>query len=534
MGNWWTVAENELLLLTSRFHGKRKLLVAIILAVFAAHYYVIFTMVQPLLFIPDVKESILSNKELVYYFILLIYFFGGVMVFFTPISGTLREVNVIPIEIVLSSPIKPRHVFLGQFVSRAVVYTTITLLILVPFDVIMSLLFDASILGILVFNILTIFYVLFFLWLSVLIIAVIMSKLGHSSRGQDIAKAINMLLGGLVFVVLYLTGYFSGSINLTTLTFLLDLGYFLPYGWIANTISFYILGYPENVPVLLNLACTALTFAAVIFGGYYIAERFYVVEPVELHRVTIKHEFWFYKFIRKVIPGKLGELTVLHFKEFSRYYESLSKFAYSLAISIVLIYVMTSAFAQLGEDLLFFIISFILPYAIPLIGVMISSDITIRGKEKLWIYRHIPYGVRYFVLGKFIQSSILLLPVAIVIPLLLYFTYPPLFGGSILLFFLAYSLTLAFSVTAISVGIFCINPAFKEKSAKFTINVLITMGITMFLPLFAIPITIASALFSQASIHTLVFLMSGTFAVIDIVAGIVLMWLGMKRLSSIE
>jgi len=534
MGNWWTVAENELLLLTSRFHGKRKLLVGIIIAIFAVYYYIVFTMIQPLFFLPEVKEMLLSNKELVYYFILLIYFFSGVMVFFTPISGTLREVNVIPIEIVLSSPIKARHVFLGQFVSRAVVYTIITLLVIVPFDVIISLAFNASLVGILVFNVLTLLYVLFFLWLSVLVIAVIMSKLGQSSRGQDIAKAINMLLGGLVFVILYLTGYFSGSINLTTLAFLLDLGYYLPYGWVANTISFYILGHPENVPVLLNVALLLLTFATAGFGGYYIAERFYVVEPVEIHRVTIKHEFWFYKIIRKIVPGKLGELTVLHFKEFSRYYESLSKFAYSLVISIVLIYVMTSAFSSLGEDLLFFLIAFIIPYAIPLIGVMLSSDITIRGKEKLWIYRHIPYGIRYFILGKFIQSLMLLLPVALIIPLLLFIMYSSLFTGSILLFFLTYSIVLAVSVTAINVGIFCINPAFKEKSAKFTVNVLITMGITMLLPLFAIPITIASALFSQASIHTLVFLMSGTFAVIDVVAGVILMWLGMKRLSSIE
>lgn len=534
MGNWWTIAENELLLLTSRFHGKRKLLVGIIIAAFALYYYIAFSMIQPLFLIPGVKESILANKELIYYFILLIYFFVGVMVFFTPISGTLREVNVIPIEIVLSSPIKPRHVFLGQFISRAVIYSIITLLVIVPFDAILSTIFNATIFELLLFDILTIIYVLFFLWISVLVIAIIMSKLGQSSRGQDIAKAINMLLGGLVFVILYFTGYFSGSINLTTLTFLLDSGYYLPYGWVANTISFYILGYPENASVFLDFTLIALTFIAVIFGGYYIAERFYVVEPVEMHHVTIRHEAWIYKFIRKTIPGKLGELTVLHFKEFSRYYESLSKFLYSLVISIVIIYVMTSAFASLGEDILFFLVSFILPYAIPLIGVMLSSDITIRGKEKLWIYRHIPYGIRYFVFGKYIQSAMLLLPVAVIIPLLLFFLYPSVFTSAILLFFLGYSIILALSVTAISVGIFCVNPAFKEKSAKFTVNVLITMGITMFLPLFVIPITIASALFAEVSMHTLVFLMSGTFAIIDVIAGVVLIWLGIKRLSTIE
>ena len=535
MGTWWTIAENELLLLTSRFHGKRKLLVGIIIAAFAIYYYIMFSLIQPFFFIPGIKEFLLGNKELLYYFIVLIYFFAGVMVFFIPISGTLREVNVIPIEIVLSAPVKARHIFLGQFISRAVIYSIITLLIIIPFNVIISLLFSVPIFGILLFDLLTLVYVLLFLWLSVLVIAVIMSKLGQSSRGQDIAKAINMLIGGLVFVVLYLTGYFGGSINLTTLNVLIDLGNYLPYGWVANIISFYVLSYPENIPILLDFAWTSLTFIAVIAGGYYISERFYVVEPVEVHRVTIIHELFFYRLLRRAIPGKLGELTVLHFKEFSRHYESLSKFAYSLVISIILIYVMTSAFASIGEDLLLFIMAFIIPYSIPLIGVMISSDITIRGKEKLWIYRHISNGIRYFVLGKFVQSSILLVPVALVIPILLYLMYPTLITGYNFLILLLYSVVIAFSVTAINVGIFCINPAFKEKSAKFTINILIVLGITMFLPIFAIPISFASAIISnESSMQNVIFVLLETFASIDVIAGVILLWMGIKRLSTIE
>ncbi len=533
MADWRVIAENELRLMTSRFHNKRKLLIAVVLVPTAIYFYIINHFLAPFFSSPEVKTMLETFPSILVWVLHFLLFYAFVMAAFTPLSGTLREATAEPIEVLLSTPIKPQHVLVGRFIARSLIYIMGAIILFAPLDVLFYIVYESSILALIVVNCLIAVMVAVAVWISILSISIIMSKFGKTERGRDIAKALNLILALLLFIFLYGSGWFSGSISPEQASRLTRVLEYLPSGWVANIISEIVIGVSPEIPLYVNIGALSIFCASVFFIGYHAAGRFYSLEPVETVKVTVIKENFGYSFIRKIIPGKLGELTVLHFKEFARYMESLSRFVYGLAISVFILYMMAISMSKTSQGMDILVYSFVTVYCVPFITLLVAGDITIRGKEKLWIFRHAPRGILLFVLGKYIQSIIVQLPIVIAVPLTFHFLNPNLPMKSLIELALI-AFTLLFGCTAEIIGIFCLNPAFKEKSAKYTINTLIYVALTMFVPMFIFFGIVASGSPPEQGLENLLTIIRWAPVGLSLLLGFTLMFLGIKNLSRME
>lgn len=530
MAKWLVIAENEIMLMTSRFHGHRKILFGIIIAVIMAYIASIYMLLVPLLASEYVIDFLRTNTELIYFFLSFSLLYGFTISILVPISGTLREANVVPLEIILSSPTKPQDVFFGTFVSKALFYAIGTFILLLPFDVVFIMVFNMDIIGFLIFNVLTILLIVTGVWISTLAIGLVMSRLARTSRGQDIAKALNVVLAIILFVIMYSAGLFNPS-EMFLNPYSMEWSTYLPSGFAVSLILALVL----DIPAQISVEYAAIGFFGFVFAsfiaGYKLSGRFFNLEPVEATTVTIRREAKIYDIVRKIVPGTLGETTVLHLKDFARRMESMSKFIYGFVLSIILMYALLSGLREIGE-VLQWILMFIIPYTLSLVVLLLGSDIMIRGKDTLWIFRRIPKGIKKFVFGKYIQVYILELPIALIIPIALMFMVPGIQIDFVVQLTVVCIIALA-GYTAEIIGIFCINPAFHEKSAKFGINILIFMLLAMGLPpftVFLLPltflITISYEMFFQVFSLLLILISVGI--------GTILMVLGIARLENIE
>jgi len=537
MADWRVIAENELRLMTSRFHNKRKLLIAVVLVPTATYFYIINHFLAPFFSSPEVKTMLKMFPLTLVWLLHFLLFYAFVMAAFTPLSSTLREATAEPIEVLLSTPIKPEHVLVGRFIARATIYVMGAIILFAPLDVLFYIVYESSILDLIIVNFLVAVMIAIAVWISILSISIIMSKLGKTERGRDIAKALNLILALILFIFLYGSGWFSGSISPEQASRFTRVLECLPSGWVANIISEVIIGISPEIPLYVNIGALSALCASVFFVGYHLASRFYSLEPVETVKVTVIKEGFGYSLIRKIIPGKLGELTVLHFKEFTRYMESLSRFIYGLAISVFILYMMSISMSKTpeGTDMGYwiFVYSFATVYCVPFITLLVAGDITIRGKEKLWIFRHAPKGILLFVLGKYIQSIIVQLPIVIAVPLTFHFINPTLTMKALMELALI-AFILLFGCTAEIIGIFCLNPAFKEKSAKYTINTLIYIALTMFTPMFIFFGIVTSGPPPEQGLENLLTIIRLAPVGLSLLLGFTLMFLGIRNLSQIE
>ncbi len=118
---WFQTAKSEFLIQTSRFRGKRKIVLpaALVFAIAWATYIVPWFMLRLIGNSPEVN-------------LLLIAIFPGLMrsvilfiwlwLLFYPISSALREIKIGQWEILLSHDVRTRTITFGAFVSKIPVY----------------------------------------------------------------------------------------------------------------------------------------------------------------------------------------------------------------------------------------------------------------------------------------------------------------------------------------------------------------------------------------------------------------------------
>ena len=129
-----------------------------------------------------------------------------------------------------------------------------------------------------------------------------------------------------------------------------------------------------------------------------------------------------------------------------------------------------------------------------MVGPMLGSMIMVRSKDIIWTFKKSPKGISSLVYS-FIQVNyflifLLIFPIVIVISIFSEFNL--LYS----IIFLVSTNIWVFSALAISIGIQCWRPAFKERSPKMTVNIFITMAIYM--PIFFLMIE----LFNILSVYT--------------------------------
>ncbi|MFX1452260.1 MAG: hypothetical protein ACFFCM_15590, partial [Promethearchaeota archaeon] len=287
---------------------------------------------------------------------------------------------------------------------------------------------------------------------------------------------------------------------------------------------------PDFLPLeifILFIGLASIFFLGVFFLGYHYGDRFYSLElGTQTETISISQESRTYKFFRYIF----GPIFVAQAKEFFRRKENLFRVFYGMVLAMLLpissaIFTnQTLDFTQILEgdiysreyNILF--TGFI--FAI-MIGPMLGSMIMVRSKDMIWVFKKSPRGVSSLIYS-FIQVNyflIFLLIIPIIIVVSIFSGYNLLYA---IIFFISTNIW-AFSALAVSVGIQCWRPAFKEKSPKMTVNILITMAIYM--PIFFLVIEF----FYLLSIYINILV-----PIILLLISIIMIRFGIKKLDNLE
>jgi hypothetical protein len=118
---------------------------------------------------------------------------------------------------------------------------------------------------------------------------------------------------------------------------------------------------------------------------------------------------------------------------------------------------------------------------LPIITVMVTGEVTVKGRELLYIYKKVPRAVWKFLKAMVLKSWLVVVPIAAVTSLLT----SPLQPGTTLAIALVNTGLMAIFSSANAVfvtGLFLVNPAFSDRSPKLFLNVFIALfgGIAMF------------------------------------------------------
>jgi hypothetical protein len=418
-----------------------------------------------------------------------------VMVLVYPISYALQEIRIGQWEIMLSNNVKSRDMLLGMFLGKIPSYS---LLILFMAPVLISpfmIIYEVSLIGQLLSYLVIAIFAFSTLLLSTIVSTAIQAKLGDSARGNDIAKAMSLVVVVLFLLPLYSIMYFSEGI-----AHLLGLDVFLllPSTWGADIITWItiyfngidlptssilifeeILGLPAIIDALLIGGFAVLVIAL----GLIVPDRLFSFEggPRTEKVTTVGRENIVLRGIRKVAPGSFGLLLVSTLKDFGRKAQNISKVIYGMFLSILLPIMMTaSGLASRGDsEFLLVMISFMLSMVLGMIcGITFGGIGFLESKDHLWIIKSTPNGVSKFIKARLVEGflfgiPIVLVPVSIT-PLIL------ALGIFDIFVILIHAYIVLVGSILVGVGFTAINPAYENsKSGAFYVNTFTSITMIM-------------------------------------------------------
>jgi len=391
----------------------------------------------------------------------------------------------------------------GMFLGKVPVYGLLIVyaapIILSPF----ALFFQVSLLGQIIMYLTIFFVAIGTLFLSTLITTAIQAKLGESSRGNDIAKALAMVVAVIVLVPMYGLMYFAESLSA-----ILGMDVFLifPFTWGADIISWSVIifngiGIPftafASILKLNAISDFALfvTFTGfIVFLAYISADRIltFGAGPRIEKITTVGEENFIIKSIRRISPGAFGVLIVTSIKEFTRKMQNVSRLLYGVALSVLLPVILSYSIGSVPEEIPPDLNALFMMLMIIFMGMMLAmiTGVTFGGigflesKDQLWIMKSAPHGVSKFAKARILESFILAIPIAIVPSI----TVTIVFGFNILeaLVMLAYTYLSTCGAVLLSTGITANNPAYEDqRSSAFYINTFASIFLIMLVILFS-------------------------------------------------
>ena len=163
--------------------------------------------------------------------------------------------------------------------------------------------------------------------------------------------------------------------------------------------------------------------------------------------------------------------------------------------------------------------------------VYINGDVTVRGKENLFIYRKAPSGERRYILAMLMKGWLMAVPIAGVITAVTSVLSPQ----STFISFLSSTVSMMLFIiayTAFILGLFLMNPVFTTKSSKLGLNIVVAVAVSI--GLFAISLfslmrvgiwsVAIEGIFSLQMVHT----------VLSWLVSLMFLYLGKRRISRIE
>jgi hypothetical protein len=491
---WYQVAKSEFLIQTSRFRGKRRIVLpaAFIFVIVWAIYILPTIMAQIIgqlsssvtILLTGIFPGLMRSAMLLVWLLLVIY----------PMSSALREIKIGQWEILLSHDVRTRSIMFGSFLARIPVYGLIALalapLLVAPF----AYIFQISLIGQLLMYLIIFLVAISTLWLSTFLTTAIQARLGDSPRGNDLAKALTWVLAIIMVIPLYSLIYYSTSVS----QFLgLDVFLIFPFTWGADLISWtaiYFEGVSFSQPIINAFQSTLgfgwstdlllfSVFTLVIVGlSFASAGRLFRIGagPRMEKIVTARRDGPFMRLIRRAYPGSFGILLTATLKDFMRKAQNVSQLAYLVIMSIMFPLLLNSLYslrAVIDPTEISYITGAVLGIIISAVGGLTFGGIGfLDSKDQLWIIQTAPKGVSKFVRARIAEAFLMVLIVATIPAISLYFVLDYSLVDTLLLWVYMYAALC--SAAMVGIGVSANNPMYDDtQSAAFRLNRLITGGI---------------------------------------------------------
>lgn len=523
MRKWLAIARNEYRIRTSGIRKIRPFFPFIVVAILALYVFYVAPAIFELLRI-ELLLFFLSHTAVEKVQALLFMFFILFLTF--PISLTLQQPQIVQQEIVLAAPVRPKEMLLGRFLGEIPLYSIFIALVAGSFAAILELIgLDA-----IQMVITMVVFILIFLsahWIGTVIAAVLRSRLEKTAAGKDIGKALALVIALPMVALMY--AIMSGQVFEAlddpgangALKILLDI---MPTSWGANVIVGFAT-HPGDIsavigPTLAQVGGLVLFLLAAFWLGGKAANKAFNLEPSTIASVRAKPEGFFYRGIRYIVGGRsFGTLLVSIFKDYGRRLENISKVIYILGLLVLLNVFFYAGMAEEESDAAIFSI---LPsiFMLAFFAVFIMGEVTIRGKENLFIYRKAPRGESRLIKAKLTQGIISVIPMSLAtmaIPLLFSLRAPI----TDLLLIFGFVVVVMTAYIILTLGLFLLNPIFTEDPRDIMSNGMIVMMISIFS-------------FIGSLILFDIYWGMVSMAAISWILGLFILFLGIKRLRMME
>ncbi|NHJ15196.1 MAG: hypothetical protein EAX95_16055 [Candidatus Thorarchaeota archaeon] len=513
---WATIARTEFRVMTARFRKKRLHVLLLILIIGLVWAFVIVPRIMSGfldLFSAQVQQILQVAYPGVMRAVILILW---TMVLIYPISYSLQEIRIGQWEIILSNNVSTRDLLFGIFLAKIPSYSLLVLfmapLLVSPFIIF----YEVSIIGQLTAYLVIAVFVLTTLLLSTVISTAIQAKLGESARGNDIAKAM-----GLIIVFVFLLPLYGFLYLAEAFAELLGLNVFLvlPSTWAADSITWITIyfngqGLPSEVTAVFegilglgigsDLILVGVFALAVLILGVVAPDRIFSLEAGARTEAvtTVGKENLVLRAIRRVVPGSFGSLIVIMLKDFGRKAQNTTKIVYGVSLSIIVPFMLSlSSLTSIQDPVLILVfISFFVGMILGIMGGVTFGGVGfLESKDHLWIIKSAPRGVSRFLAARIIDAFLFAIPMAMSPVLILAVVIPlPIIDSGIMLL---HAYLILCSTILIGIGLTAMNPAYEDmKSSAFHINAFVTLIISLFAIILGFVIEFTTGIFFENAV----------------------------------
>ncbi|MBN2229372.1 MAG: hypothetical protein JW779_07230 [Candidatus Thorarchaeota archaeon] len=552
---WLAIAKAEFQVLFASMRSHRKTYVSI-LAIIAFSWAMVIAPVVIGYFIGLIipMESLQPLLQLIFPGLMrTIVLFLWILLLLFPLSYALQEIKIGQWEIFLSNNVSTRNIMAGTFLGKIPLFGLIVVffspLLITP----LVLAFEVNIVGqIMLYGVITLL-ALGTIWLSNFITSIIQARLGDSSRGNDIAKALSMVIAIIVIIPMYGLMFF-----LPTVSEMMGMDAFLllPPTWFADTLSWLAITFNgvgltvDQTTIFGNFLQLDLLVSSLLMGGFVFAtiiialraaDRVFTIDAGVRTQVvtTVRNENLILRGIRRLSSGPFGSLMVSNFKDFTRKAQNLSKIFYGVVLACILPIILTTVdaeYIQIREMIIMIIAMLSLVGSFPFAGAGF-----LESKDQLWMIQGAPNGASKFVKSRIVTQAMIGIPLIFIPATLMYILLEMTPFELLALIGLGYMAI--FGGMLISTGITAGNPNYEDtKSPAHQANLMTSvmlaefsiigvLFIDMFLTI-GLGIDMLGFIASIVGSNYLMFGMSFVGILVQWSLGAILVWIGIRKLSS--
>jgi len=492
---WLAIAKAEYLVLSSSMRPHRRAYLSIlttIALIWAAigapiviggfvNVLIPMEMLQPLLQV--VFPGLMRTIALFLWIVLLLF----------PLSYALQEIKIGQWEIFLSNNVRTRAILTGTFVGKIPLFGLIVIFLAPLLVTPLVLAFEVNLIGqVLIYGVITMLS-LGTIWFSNFITSIIQARLGDSSRGNDIAKALAMVVAIVVIIPMYGLMFF-----LPTMSELMGADAFLvlPSTWFADTMSWLAVAFNgvgltgSQVIGFGSILQLDMLSSAALMGGFVLltiglglgaSDRIFTIEAGVRTEVvtTVGKENIILRGVRRLSPGPFGSLVVTNFKDFMRKAQNLSKIFYGVVLSTILPVIMMSM--EIGDETFTLGEMFVTIVAMmALVGAMpFAGTGFLESKDQLWIIQGTPSGASRYVKSRIVTQALIGIVLIIIPTVILNLLIAMTLFETLMLVVLGYMAI--FGGMLVATGVTAGNPNYEDtKSPAHQTNVMMSVMIAEF------------------------------------------------------